>query len=53
MQSDDFKIKREIQRDFHAATRETETSYILITRQQPVEMPMLSVQSLCKTIRLL
>ena len=28
---------------YNTVTRETETSYILITRQQPVEMPMLSV----------
>ena len=33
--------------------RGTETSYILIATQQWVEMPMFSVQSLCKTIRLL
>ena len=36
-----------------AAIRGTETSYILITTQQLVEMPMLSVQSLRKTIKLL
>ena len=33
--------------------RGTETSYILIATQQWVEMPMFSVQSLYKTIRLL
>ena len=38
---------------YNAATRGTETNYILITRQQPVEMPKLSVKSLYKTIRLL
>ena len=38
---------------YNTAIRGTETSYILITRQQPVEMPMLSVQNLYKTIRLL
>ena len=38
---------------YNAAAKGKETSYILITRQQSVEMPMLSVQSLYKTIRLL
>ena len=38
---------------YNAAIRGAETSYILITRQKPVEMSMLSVQSLYKTIRLL
>ena len=45
-QSAYFKIKRKIRRDsymlwYSAETRETETSYILITRQQPVEMSIL------------
>ena len=38
---------------YNVATRETETSYMLITKQQPVEMPMLKVQNSYKTIRLL
>ena len=35
---------------YNAATRGTETSYILITREQSVEMPMFSVPSLYKSI---
>ena len=38
---------------YNAAKRGTDTSYILITRQQLVEMPMLNVQSLYRFIRLL
>ena len=38
---------------YNAETRGTETSYILTTRQQSIELPMLRVQSLSKTIGLL